>query len=133
MTVRRISQMLSDVVEETALIRLADDDRFDFEVGLAPIAHVDPSGGGVVYEMSAWALMRLECPETDSKSVLSVSWPLQYLNPDEVRIVISNAITEMTFARIAAAFHLDPELESETITEEEDSSESWWSDSDDDW
>ena len=106
-TVKRISMVLSNIVEEAAITSLSNMDDFDFEVGIAPMAQIDEEDGEVYYEMSAWAIMRLACPETESKSVLSISTPLQMLTEDAFRSAVNKAMTEMQFSRIAAAYDED--------------------------
>lgn len=115
MHVQRISQMLSDVVESTALVRLADDDRFEFEVGVGPMPITDGDGEAQI-ELSAWAMMWLDCPETGTKSVLGLAWPIKWLTKEHFRTSIDQALTEMAFSRIAAAYH----LETDTLSDDDD-------------
>lgn len=106
MKAERISDSLAEMVESLADEMLADDDQFDYEVGVAPIAkQVDD--GSLAWEMSAWVLLRLDCPETNSKSVMSAAWPLRWWGAQDFRHSLSEAMQEMRFMRLAASLTSD--------------------------
>lgn len=102
--IRRITEGLCEIVREEAALSLSPNDAFDFEVGVSPIPQIDEEFGNVYLEVSVWAIMRLDCPEIESKSVLSISAPLEFTTDKSFRSAVERAMTELQFSRIAASF-----------------------------
>lgn len=109
--VTRITDMMVKVVKEAASALLGDDDHFDFDVGLTPV--IEYEDDDPVFEVAAWAVFRLGCPETEMRSVMGLNAPLRFMSEASFREVVNKTLGEMQFSRIVAALQSDESTEQE--------------------
>lgn len=103
--IARITDVMSSIVLDESQRTLSDGDEFDYDIGLMPVQSEDEDGQA--FEMAAWAIFRLNCPESESRSVMGLTAPLKYFSEDGFRSIVQKTLGEMQFNRIAAAVVLE--------------------------
>lgn len=104
--ISRITDIMSAIVVDESQRAFTDNDEFDYDIGLMPVQSSDDNDD-LSFEMAAWAVFRLNCPESESRSVMGLTAPLKYFSNDGFRSIVQKTLGEMQFNRIAAALVLE--------------------------